>query len=80
MSATAGTIPAPGAAVLNGIKFTTVWYQYFWNQWNGLFPVKCSPLEAPNAPQAGFVIYCDKADGKLKAKASTGTVTILANP
>lgn len=38
------------------------------------------PITAPATPASGFVVYCDVADGKLKAKASTGTVTTLALP
>lgn len=38
------------------------------------------PIAAPAAPAAGFIVYCDVADGKLKAKAADGTVTILALP
>lgn len=37
-------------------------------------------IAAPASPAAGFVLYIDIADGKLKAKAHTGTVSILASP
>src|SRR5262249_53081039 len=32
----------------------------------------------PSAPSTGFVLYVDSADGKLKAKGPSGTVTVLA--
>jgi hypothetical protein len=35
---------------------------------------------APSNPTAGFTLYIDVADGKLKVKGSSGTVTILAVP
>jgi hypothetical protein len=35
---------------------------------------------APGTPAVGFVVYLDSADGKLKVKGSSGTVTILAVP
>lgn len=38
------------------------------------------PQTAPVAPATGFVVYTDAADDKLKAKAATGTVTVLAVP
>lgn len=34
-------------------------------------------ISAPATPASGSVIYLDTADGKVKVKASTGTVTIL---
>ena len=37
-------------------------------------------IAAPAAPAAGFRLYVDAADGKLKAIGSGGTVTPLANP
>ncbi|MBN1280214.1 MAG: hypothetical protein JXA00_01045 [Candidatus Thermoplasmatota archaeon] len=42
--------------------------------------IQLNPTAEPAIPSSGFVIYCDAADGALKAKASTGTITILANP
>jgi hypothetical protein len=39
-----------------------------------------APATAPSAPDAGFTIYVDKNDGRLKTISSEGTVTILANP
>jgi hypothetical protein len=42
--------------------------------------IKLDPITAPGTPTIGFVIYCDSSDGKLKAKSSSGTVTVLANP
>ncbi len=40
-----------------------------------------SAVAEPATPAAGkFVIYMDVADGKLKAKGPSGTVTPLANP
>lgn len=42
--------------------------------------INLDPITEPNNPSTGFVIYCDSADGALKAKASTGTITVLANP
>lgn len=41
--------------------------------------INLNPITAPATPTTGFVIYCDSADGELKAKASTGTVTVLAS-
>lgn len=76
------SIPAATAAVLDtdGVRFAGAWYQYLWRQWLGLSPIACAPLAVPAAPSSGFVIYCDIADGKLKAKSSLGSVTVLANP
>lgn len=31
-------------------------------------------------PTAGFIVYSDPADGKLKARGPAGTITVLANP
>ena len=42
--------------------------------------IQLNPITAPGAPTTGFVLYCDSSDGKLKAKSSSGTVTVLANP
>lgn len=41
-----------------------------------------APIAEPATPTnaAGFVLYVDQADGKLKAKGASGTVTPLANP
>jgi hypothetical protein len=36
------------------------------------------PTAAPANPSTGFVIYVDGTDGDLKAKSSTGIITILA--
>jgi hypothetical protein len=44
------------------MKFEAVW-----------FP----PIEAPNSPDTGVVMYCDAADGKLKVKTSGGSITHL---
>lgn len=75
------SLPAPQTPAVGEDKsFSTVWYQYFWYQWSGFFPVKALPLAEPDAPAQGFVLYCDAADGQLKAKASSGTVTVLALP
>lgn len=40
--------------------------------------INLDPISEPSSPTTGFVIYCDSADGDLKAKASTGTITVLA--
>lgn len=37
------------------------------------------PITAPATPASGFVLYVDQADGHLKAKKSTGAVTVLAS-
>lgn len=42
--------------------------------------INLRPMAEPIQPTAGFVLYTDQADGKLKAKSSSGTVTPLANP
>jgi hypothetical protein len=42
--------------------------------------INLDPITEPSNPSTGFVIYCDSADGRLKAKSSLGAVTILANP
>jgi len=42
--------------------------------------INLDPVTEPGAPSTGFVLYCDAADGQLKAKSSAGTVTVLANP
>jgi hypothetical protein len=39
-----------------------------------------SPVTAPAAPASGYTLYVDVADNKLKAIASTGTITTLALP
>ena len=36
------------------------------------------PITTPNTPTEGFIIYCDLADGKLKALDKSGVITILA--
>lgn len=38
------------------------------------------PCAAPADPVSGWSIYVDTADGKLKAKASTGTIVVLGTP
>ena len=38
------------------------------------------PIQAPNTPGQGMVIYIDQADNRLKARASTGTITNIALP
>lgn len=94
MAKTPSALPAANASVLASgtgatpevqklvasAHFSTVWFQYFWNQWLGRFPLKCAPIDAPLDPTSGFVIYCDLADGKLKAKSSAGIITVLALP
>jgi len=48
---------------------------------NACVPVTLStPAAAPAAPAAGFTLYVDEADGKLKAIAASGAVTVLASP
>jgi hypothetical protein len=48
---------------------------------NSCVPVTLStPAAAPPAPATGFTLYVDEADGKLKAIAASGTVTVLASP
>jgi len=42
--------------------------------------IHLDPIEEPTNPSSGFILYCDQADGLLKAKASTGTITLLAEP
>jgi hypothetical protein len=42
--------------------------------------INLDPMTEPDSPSAGFVLYCDASDGKLKAKSSDGAVTELANP
>lgn len=43
--------------------------------------ITLGPITAPASPAAGqMALYVDTADSKLKAKASTGTVTVLALP
>lgn len=42
--------------------------------------VNLPPSTAPANPASGWVIYCDTSDGKLKAKASTGTIVVLGTP
>jgi hypothetical protein len=42
--------------------------------------ISALPQTAPATPAAGFTIYIDSADSKLKAKGTSGTVTILAVP
>jgi hypothetical protein len=44
-------------------------------------PVSFLNVTTPASPPVGqFYLYCDVADGKLKAKGSSGTVTVLALP
>jgi hypothetical protein len=40
--------------------------------------INLDPITEPAAPSTGFVLYVDSADGDLKAKSSTGIVTVLA--
>ncbi|UCE37667.1 MAG: hypothetical protein JSW00_19845, partial [Thermoplasmata archaeon] len=40
--------------------------------------INLDPIPAPANPSTGFVIYVDEADGDLKAKSSTGIITVLA--
>lgn len=42
--------------------------------------VRLEPMGEPAAPATGFVIYCDSADGALKAKSAAGRTTNLAEP
>ena len=42
--------------------------------------INLDPVVEPASPSTGFVLYCDAADGSLKAKASSGTITVLADP
>jgi hypothetical protein len=42
--------------------------------------INLNPTSEPSNPSTGFILYCDSSDGKLKAKSSSGTITILANP
>ena len=42
--------------------------------------IQLNPIPQPETPSSGFVIYCDISDGSLKAKATTGVVTVLADP
>ena len=46
-------------------------------EWNGWL----DPVDEPDAPASGWVLYTDANDGdKLKAKASNGTIRTLATP
>jgi len=40
--------------------------------------INLDPISEPARPTTGFVIYCDSADGDLKAKSDTGFVTVIA--
>jgi hypothetical protein len=42
--------------------------------------IQLAEIGVPAAPTAGFVIYVDAADHRLKARGSAGTITTLANP
>ncbi len=42
--------------------------------------LKLPPIAQPNAPNEGFIIYCDVSDGYLKALDKYGETTILAIP
>lgn len=42
--------------------------------------INLDPISEPDAPTTGFILYVDSVDGDLKAKSSTGGVTVLANP
>lgn len=42
-------------------------------------PIYFTPVTAPATPVTGFVLYVDQSDGHLKAKKSTGAVTVLAS-
>ena len=42
--------------------------------------INLDPTDEPDSPSTGFILYCDSTDGTLKAKASTGAITVLANP
>jgi hypothetical protein len=37
------------------------------------------PMSEPTNPSTGFVLYVDEIDGDLKAKSSTGTITVVAS-
>ncbi|HLY04283.1 MAG TPA: hypothetical protein VKR31_00900 [Rhizomicrobium sp.] len=39
-----------------------------------------APQSVPSAPAEGFLVYCDSADGLLKAISSNGNITDLALP
>jgi hypothetical protein len=42
--------------------------------------INFDPVSEPTCPTTGFIIFCDNEDGILKAKSSSGEVTILAYP
>jgi len=42
--------------------------------------IELLPMAQPNTPNSGFIIYCDNADGNLKALDMYGETTILAIP
>ena len=42
--------------------------------------ITLDPVDEPDSPTTGFILYCDSSDGTLKAKSSTGTITVIANP
>ena len=42
--------------------------------------INLDPVPEPATPSAGFVIYVDHLDGKLKAKSDFGSITELAEP
>jgi len=79
-AANLSALPAPTAPLIDetGRKISVVWHRYFSQQFAGNFPQKYPPLDAPQAPTSGFVIYCDAVDGHLKSISSNGTVTVLA--
>jgi hypothetical protein len=41
--------------------------------------INLDPISEPASPTTGFIIYCDSADGELKAKSDTGIITVIAN-
>ena len=65
------------------MMLVTVSYLVVSAQTNTLKPkdyLMLPPIEQPNTPNSGFIIYCDEADGKLKTLDQFGETTILAIP
>lgn len=46
----------------------------------GVLTISTATVPSSNPPAGSFYTYVDPADNKLKARGSSGTVTILANP
>jgi hypothetical protein len=55
-------------------------YDVFRVDRNGWLTMSNTATAPASNPAAGFIIYVDPADNKLKARGSAGTVTVLANP